>query len=147
MATTKPAAYTQDAWQAVVPQLPEHVESEHPVMQALYAEHRYMATLLKMLADQLSALEDGKAVDAHVLYEIMHYMTHYPDAFHHPREDMVYQRAGELDPAIADSVDTLQRDHDYLAGLGTKSVKAIADWRDGRAADKLVLKHCRSYIS
>ena len=39
--------------------------------------------------EQLFIDEAGDDVDGHVLYEVMHYMTHYPDAFHHPREDMV----------------------------------------------------------
>ena len=76
-----------------------------------------MATLMKLLAGQLELLEQGDEVDARVLYETLHYMIHYPDAFHHPREDLVYQRAGELDSKLADSVDTLQREHDYLAEL------------------------------
>jgi hemerythrin-like domain-containing protein len=147
MATVKPDAYSKESWEAIVPRLPEHAQSEHAVMQALYAEHRYMATLMHMLGEQLAALETGNTVDPHVLYEVMHYMTHFPDAFHHPREDMVYQRAAELDPELADSVDTLQRDHDYLSDVGAKALKSIDDWRDGRGKDEDLLKHCQNYAS
>ena len=118
MARTQPAAYSREAWEAVTKAMPKGQRSQHPVLATLQAEHRYMATLIHQLNDQLDALEQDKAVDSHILYEVMHYMTHFPDAFHHPREDMVYQRAGELDAGIADSVDTLQRDHDYLAKTG-----------------------------
>ena len=65
-----------------------------------------------------------------MLYETLHYMTHYPDAFHHPREDLVYQRAGEVDSKLADSVDTLQREHDYLAEVGDRALEAVSDWQE-----------------
>ncbi len=147
MALSKPESYSDEAWEAAVQRLPDHARSEHPIMQTLYAEHRYMATLLHMLGEQLAALETGQVVDPHILYEVMHYMTRFPDSFHHPREDMVYQRAGELDPQVADSVDTLQRDHDYLSELGAKALQAISEWRDGRSDEGKLLKLCQDYVS
>ena len=89
-----------------------------------------MGTLLRLLGTQLDLLDEGEPVDGQVLYETLHYMTHYPDAFHHPREDLVYQRAGEVDPALADSVDTLQREHDYLAEAGARALAAVSDWHE-----------------
>jgi hemerythrin-like domain-containing protein/gas vesicle protein len=147
MAQSQPPAYSREAWEAVTRSMPDHQRSKHPVIGTLQAEHRYMATLVQQLADQLTALEQGDPVDSHILYEVMHYMTHFPDAFHHPREDMVYQRAGELDADIADSVDTLQRDHDYLAKVGNQTLEAIDNWRNGSARAKDVLKPGREYIS
>ena len=112
MVSPQPEAYSRKSWAAVTRTMEGRKISKNPVLATLYAEHRYMSTLMKLLADQLDAVEQGEDVDAHVLYESLHYMTHYPDAFHHPREDLVYQRAGELDSKLADSVDTLQREHD-----------------------------------
>ena len=111
-ASAKPDAYSRKSWQAAASKTRGKESSTHPVLATLYAEHRYMATLMKLVDDQLDALDAGETVDSRVLYESLHYMTHYPDSFHHPREDMVYQRAGELDPSLADSVDTLQREYD-----------------------------------
>ena len=147
MAQTQAAGYSREVWEAIAGSLPEHHPSRHQVLATLQAEHRYMATLLLQLSDQLTALEQGDPVDSHILYEVMHYMTRFPDAFHHPREDMVYQRAGELDAGIADSVDTLQRDHDYLAKIGNQTLEAINRWRKGAAAANDVLKPGREYIS
>jgi hemerythrin-like domain-containing protein len=146
MASTQPDAYSRKSWEAVAESLSGSSASEHPVLATLYAEHRYMATLMKLLSAQLDLLEQGDDVDTRVLYESLHYMTHYPDAFHHPREDMVYQRAGELDPKVADSVDTLQRDHDYLAKLGQEALEAVEGWKDAALDAKAVLKPSREYI-
>ena len=69
---------------------------EQPLMKALRAEHRHMATVMQLFADQLRAIEAGELVDTHVVYEIMHYMVTWPDRFHHPREDLIYARVAEI---------------------------------------------------
>ena len=37
--------------------------------------------------------ENGDESDYQLMKDIMHYMRHYPDLFHHPREDVLF---GEL---------------------------------------------------
>ena len=139
MAATQPSrAYSRRNWDSVVRNLRGDQLSGHPILATLYAEHRYMGTLLRLLETQLDLLEQDEPVDAQVLYESLHYMTHYPDAFHHPREDLVYQRAGEVDPKLADSVDTLQREHDYLSELGARALAAVSGWQEaGDDVDEL----------
>lgn len=146
MAKPRPAGYTRQAWESVSAAIPEPEGERHPMMAALYAEHRYMWTLLRLLGEQLQALQQGSAVNSSVFYEAMHYLTHFPDAFHHPREDLVYARAGELDPSLQDSVDTLQRDHDYLAKQGRAALEASRRWRDGRGRLKTVVDRGEEYI-
>ncbi len=147
MATSQPRAYSKKSWQAVSRSLPAQKRSEHPVLATLHAEHRYMATLLKLADEQLQSLLDGDdGIDSRVLYESLHYMTQYPDAFHHPREDMVYQRAGELDEKIADDVDTLQREHDFLADLGAKTLQKVMDWQNGEIPLQEAVVSAREYI-
>lgn len=147
MATSQPRAYSKKSWEAVSKSLADQKSSKHPVLATLHAEHRYMATLLKLADDQLESLSAGETrVDSRVLYESLHYMTHYPDAFHHPREDLVYQRAGELDKSIADDVDTLQREHDYLAEQGAKSLQKVVSWQEGELALAEAVESAREYI-
>ena len=146
MARTQTKAYSREAWEAVTSDSDDQSD-RHSVLATLYAEHRYMATLMKLLSEQLTALEHDEPVDAHVLYELMQYMSSFPDQYHHPREDMVYQRAAELDPGLADSVDTLQRDHDYLAKVGTDTLAAIQSWRSGSRPATDIVTHGHEYVS
>jgi hemerythrin-like domain-containing protein len=146
MVSPQPEAYSRKSWAAVTRSMEGRKISKNPVLATLYAEHRYMSTLMKLLADQLDAVEQGEDVEAHVLYESLHYMTHYPDAFHHPREDMVYQLAGALDSKIADSVDTLQREHDYIAELGARTLREVERWQAGELEASGALKLSREYI-
>jgi hemerythrin-like domain-containing protein len=145
MAKSQAAGYSREKWEEVTHNIPGRSHSKHPMIDTLLAEHRYMATVIQLLTKQLDALEQGEDLDPHVIYELMHYMCHYPDNFHHPREDVIYQRAGELDASVADSVDTLQRDHDYLAKLGDETLQAVQAWRDGSGKLKSVLGPAREY--
>jgi len=120
--------------------------SLHPLMQTLYAEHRHIASVMQLLGDQLTAIEAGELVDTHVVYETMDYMVTWPDRFHHPREDLIYGRVAELDAAVADNVDSLQRDHDKMAIAGRDVLRAIEDWRDAEVSGGELVKRGRAYI-
>ncbi len=117
-----------------------------PLLKALYAEHRHIANVMRLFNEQLDAIEAGELVDTHVVYEIMDYMVTWPDRFHHPREDLIYGRVAELDVAVADSVDSLQRDHDYMAKTGQEVLRNIQLWRDGELGGGVLVKSGRAYI-
>ncbi|MFK7976447.1 MAG: hemerythrin domain-containing protein [Halioglobus sp.] len=122
-------------------------KNESPMIKTLRAEHRHMANILNLLNDQLELLGAGQHVDAHVLYEIMEYVTTWPDRYHHPREDIIYSRVAELDANAADDVDTLQRDHDVTAKKGKKLLKAIAGWQTGEVNEKRLIKQAKEYVT
>ncbi len=146
MATAQDS-YSKKAWKAVADTLSGSEMSSHPILATMYAEHRYIGTLLRLMDAEVERIEQDEPVDAHIFYESLHYLTHYPDAFHHPREDMVYARAAEVDSKLSDDVDTLQRDHDFLAKTGAKALKTVTHWKEtGADADK-VSKQVREYIT
>lgn len=119
---------------------------EHPLMAALRAEHRHMGDILELFREQLDTIERGGLVDTHVVYEIMDYMVTWPDRYHHPREDLVYSRVAEIDAAAADSVDSLQREHDAMAAEARVVLKTIEAWRGGRADGGEVIRVGRDYM-
>lgn len=137
------AGYDKTQWQKTAPG-PKGVEQ--PMMAALRAEHRHMATVMELMASQLDAIERGDLVDTHVLYETMFYMVTWPDQFHHPREDLIYGRVAELDASAADNVDSLQREHDGMAKRGERLLEDIEGWREGRVGGGTVVKKGRDYI-
>ncbi len=116
------------------------------LLRALYAEHRHMASVMRLFSEQLDAIEAGDLVDTHVVYEIMDYMVSWPDRFHHPREDLIYGLVAELDAGAADNVDSLQRDHDQMARSGEEVLRNIHLWRDGEMAGKALVKSGRGYV-
>lgn len=121
-------------------------QQEAPMIKTLRAEHRHMATVMNLLTAQLDALENDEYVDPHVLYEIMEYITAWPDRYHHPREDIIYSRVAELDASAADEVDTLQRDHDVTAKRGKQLLALVLRWQKGEVSTQQVVKKARAYV-
>lgn len=119
---------------------------ESTLIRALRAEHKHIATVMQTFLGQLEAVEAGELVDTHVVFEIMDYMVSWPDRFHHPREDLIYGRASEIDSSVADSVDSLQRDHDQTAKSGGELREIIQRWRDGETSGSVLVKRGRAYV-
>lgn len=120
--------------------------SDQPMMVTLRAEHRHMAAVMQLFADQLHAIEQDQAPSPQLVYEILDYMVQWPDRFHHPREDLIYSRVAELDADALDDVDTLQRDHDRTAENGRKLLRQVASWRDGSVSSKALVAAGHRYI-
>ena len=139
------AAYSRQAWEQPAAGKPAP-GPEQPLMKALRAEHRHIATVMQLFSDQLQAIEAGDPVDAHVVYEVMDYMASWPDRYHHPREDLIYGRVAELDRKAADDVDTLQRDHDAAARRGQRLLRDIERWREGEVKGSVIVKAGREYV-
>jgi len=117
-----------------------------PLIKALLAEHRHIASVMRLFSEQLDAIEGGDMIDTHVVYEIMDYMVNWPDRFHHPREDLIYGRVAELDATAADNVDSLQRDHDAMARSGREVLHNIQLWRGGEKSGAELVRSGRAYV-
>jgi hemerythrin-like domain-containing protein len=122
------------------------VAAEQPIMAALRAEHKHIGSVMAIFAQQLEAVDCGDLVDTHVMYETMDYMVSWPDRYHHPREDLVYTRVAEIDEDAADSVDSLQREHDKMAHNGRRLLADIVRWREGEITGDSIVKDGRAYI-
>lgn len=140
------AAYSRAAWDKKPAGAGANKRPVPPLVKALRAEHRHISSVMQLFVDQLKAIEGGQLVDTHVVFEIMDYMVTWPDRFHHPREDLVYGRVAELDPGLADSVDSLQRDHDQTAKSGREILRTIEKWREGEASGAALVKAGRAYV-
>ncbi|WP_238946750.1 hemerythrin domain-containing protein [Seongchinamella unica] len=138
-------AYSRQAWAQPGPATAAP-GPEQPLMKALRAEHRHIATVMQLFSDQLQAIEAGEPVDAHVVYEVMDYMASWPDRYHHPREDLIYGRVAELDRRAAEDVDTLQRDHDATAKRGRQLLREIERWSEGEVKGAAIVKAGREYV-
>ncbi|MFT5709371.1 MAG: hemerythrin-like domain-containing protein [Halioglobus sp.] len=123
-----------------------NVAGEQPIMAALRAEHKHIASVMAIFAQQLEAVNSGELVDTHVMYETMDYMVFWPDRYHHPREDLVYNRVAEIDQNAADNVDSLQREHDKMALSARRLLADIVRWREGEITGDSVVKDGRVYI-
>ena len=116
------------------------------MLATLRAEHRHIATVLALLSDHLNAIERSELVDTHVIYEIMDYMVTWPDRFHHPREDVIYAYAADLDRGLAEDRRRLAQDHDHMLRNGRDLLQAVVDWRRGDLAGAELVRLGRTYV-
>ena len=85
----------------------------------LRLDHRNMAIVLDLLEELVTQMESNEDPDFELFDEIMRYMTVYPDAVHHPKENLVYNTLRTRRPDLADGLEHVPGEHRELARLGT----------------------------
>ena len=86
----------------------------------LREDHRNMALVLDILNDVALETASGVDPDFELIDEIMRYMTVYPDAVHHPKEDVIYAELKLKRPDLANGLDDVPADHRDIAELGLR---------------------------
>ena len=118
------------------------------IMVTLDNEHRYIASLLEALAEQADNLLPGRSPDYGMIHDIVHYMASYPDQYHHPREDLVFDRLLERDAESRDVVEQLLEGHREVSRLSRELLDELSRVTSGdHPADKQKIKFlCDRYI-
>lgn len=94
----------------------------HPtpiLMAELREDHVNMGIILDLLQNALDRTLAGEDPDFELVNDVMHYMTVYPDAVHHPKEDVVYAELQSKRPDLAAGIEDVPEDHRQIAELGT----------------------------
>jgi len=84
------------------------------VIETLYSEHGYFLSLLDALEQEAEKLQPGRVPDYHLLLDIVDYLTHYPDQYHHPREDLLFAKMLSVDKSFKPDRKRLERRHKTL---------------------------------
>jgi len=63
-----------------------------------HAEHANFAQLLALLERQLARFHADEQPDYVLMLDVVEYLRHYPDRFHHAREDVAFERLVAHDP-------------------------------------------------
>ena len=95
------------------------------------AEHTNFATLIDLLEDQLDLFHGGADADYDLMLAIAYYMIHYPDLYHHPREDLAFALIKKRDPSATALVETLTSEHVQIARDGAALVAELDDIMNG----------------
>ena len=77
------------------------MSSRPAAMEVLRQEHANMTLLLDLFECQVAALRQQEDADFVLIGGIVDYFLTYPDLMHHPKEDILFHRLRELDPAAA----------------------------------------------
>lgn len=95
------------------------------VLTRLHEEHADFARLLDLLDRQLVLFDKG-VPDYDTIGAILQYCVEYPDAVHHPKEDLIYAVLHRCDPALAAEVGNLEEEHRELGEM-TRDLAALIE--------------------
>lgn len=95
------------------------------ILAALRQDHRNMGQLLDAAERQLDCFDRGETPDYDILQGVLDYCLTYPDLYHHPKEDLVFARLRQVDPATADTIGDLTAEHRALAAATRRFAAAM----------------------
>lgn len=118
------------------------------VLGELRRDHKNMSLLLNLLERESNRLFDGDETDFDLLHDIMDYMTVYPDAVHHPKEDRMYAELKAARPDLSAGFDRITMDHRKIEELGLKLRDDIASLiSDSMVPRKSVVADALRYVN
>ena len=92
-----------------------------------HAEHVRFERLLDYLDRQLPAFHEGQDPDYELLRDVVYYLHHYADRYHHPREDAAFARLIKRDPDLKLAVFLLLQQHRVMAAIGETLLQYLED--------------------
>lgn len=117
------------------------------VMEELKVDHRNLTVLLDLLDHEIEQLERAEAPDFELLHDIMSYMTGYPDAVHHKKEDWVYARMAAVRHSMQRDLERIEGDHAEISEFGSKLLRDIQDIEAGAFLQRAdVVDDARRYL-
>ncbi len=96
----------------------------HPAMQRLVAEHGVIASMMTALDGEIASLESTGAFDIDLVRLILRYMGEYPDRFHHPKEEALFDIAAARDAGFTRLASGIRTEHADLPAV-TEELQGI----------------------
>lgn len=92
-----------------------------------HTEHMQFSILLDFIEQQMGAFHAGRDPDYELLRDVVHYLHHYADRYHHPRENAAFARLVSRDPWLAPPISRLLQEHRVLEVTGKTLLKHLDD--------------------
>jgi hemerythrin-like domain-containing protein len=106
------------------------------IIDLLRHEHCNIEKLLLVLERELSVFDRGERPDYEVIQAVIAYFEVYPDAYHHPQEDLVFKKLKVRDPITAAHIGDLAAEH----RRGAERLRRVARAIESVLADRVVLR-------
>jgi len=92
-----------------------------------HAEHTRFASLLDCIEQQMAAFHSGLEPDCELLRDVVYYLHHYADRYHHPREDVAFARMVQRNPDLSLPINRLLQEHRVIESAGATLLKLLED--------------------
>jgi len=102
------------------------------IIDVLLAEHRNIKKLLYVLEQELDAFDRSHSPDYEIMQAIIQYFLDYPEGYHHPKEDILFEKLKLRDAAIAKRIGDVEDEHELETARLQKFAQAVSDVLAGR---------------
>jgi len=90
-------------------------------------EHERFLRLLDFLDTEMMCFHEGGHPNYDLMRDVIYYLQHYADRYHHPREDMAFELMLKRDAALAPHIKRLMHEHRVIKTVGNKLYKYLED--------------------
>lgn len=117
-------------------------------LERIAAEHRIIGAMMSALESETAALEREGTFDLDLVRLILRYMRDYPDRFHHPKEEMLFDAAAAKNHDFAVRIAGVRQQHNALPGLTERVAEVIEAIDMGESLPRSqVLQTLRAYVA
>jgi len=106
------------------------------IIDLLRQEHRNIEKLLQVLERELKVFARGERPDYEVIQAVIAYFQVYPDVYHHPPENLVFEKLKARDSTAAANIGDLEAAH----RSGSDRLRRVAQAVDSVLADRELLR-------
>ncbi|MGA9563055.1 MAG: hemerythrin domain-containing protein [Pseudolabrys sp.] len=102
------------------------------LVEILLEEHRNIEKLLHVLEQELDVFDRTESPDYEILRIIVEYFQDYPESYHHPKEDIVFEKLKLRDPSAVARIGDVEAEHQLETQRLRRFAQAINDILAGR---------------
>ena len=83
-------------------------------------DHLHFKRLLDLLEKEVDVFHSGRQPSYERMLDVIHYLQHFTDELHHPREDILFSRLAQRSPNLDLPVARLRQEHSVIAHVGAQ---------------------------
>lgn len=91
-----------------------------------HAEHANFTRLLDILDKQLDTFHEGGQPNYELMLDVVTYLRHFSDRYHHSREDLAFARLAKHDPGMRIALARLRQEHRVIAAAGDELLRKLS---------------------
>ena len=118
------------------------------IIDELTKDHANISRIITLLEVQLAAFHVDRHPDYTLMSDAMHYMIHYQDLFHHPKEDAVLVKLLTRQASARPVTDELSKQHAELAQKGKQFLELLLSVESEEMVTRTALESSgREYVA
>jgi len=85
------------------------------IIQQIHTDHRHIVKILSILRHELKLLENNsEEANFELISDSLDYLAHYPDEYHHPKEEVIFAYHLQRSDEMRDEIERLMNQHRNL---------------------------------